>query len=96
MDLKLKSDIKRKVRMEQNITKQKITNNLNKMNQDIKLEQEILNKYQRNFDKKLNYLEKHKEIEKAWKKGRINNLATKNPIIVKQPTESSSNLQENK
>jgi len=96
LDLKLKSDIKRKVRIKQNTLKQKISSNLSRMNQEVKLEHEILNKYQKTYDKKLNYLEKHKEIEKAWKKSGINNLATRNPITVKQPTESSSNTQENK
>ena len=96
LDLKLKSDIKRKVRIKQNTLKQKISSNLSRMNQEVKLEHEILNKYQKTYDKKLNYLEKHKEIEKAWKKSGINNLATRNPISVKQPTESSSNTQENK
>ena len=90
LDLKLESDIKRKVRMKQNITKLRITNNLNKMNKEVKLEQEILNKYQKVYDKKLNYMERHKEIEKTWKKSGINYLATRNHIKQKPPSESSS------
>jgi len=90
LDLKLESDIKRKVRMKQNITKLRITNNLNKMNKEVKLEQEILNKYQKVYDKKLNYIERHKEIEKTWKKSGINYLATRNHIKQKPPSESSS------
>ena len=96
MDLKLKSDIKRKVRMKQNVTKLRINNNLNKMDKEVKLEHEILNKYQKIYDKKLNYVEKHKEIEKIWKKAGINYLATKNPIQVNQQTGSSSIFSENK
>ena len=90
LDLKLESDIKRKVRMKQNITKLRITNNLNKINKEVKLEQEILNKYQKVYDKKLNYMERHKEIEKTWKKSGINYLATRNHIKQKPPSESSS------
>ena len=90
-DLKLNSEIKRKVRMKQNITKLRITNNLNRMNKEVKLEQEILDKYQKVYNKKLNYVDKHKEIEKTWKKSGINYLATKNPISMKQQSESSSN-----
>ena len=91
MDLKLNSDIKRKVRMKQNITKLRINNNLNRMNEEVKLEYKILDKYQKIFDKKLNYIEKHKEIEKIWKKSGIDYLATKNHIQVKQQSESSTN-----
>ena len=76
--------------MKQNITKLRITNNLNKMNKEVKLEQEILNKYQKVYDKKLNYMERHKEIEKTWKKSGINYLATRNHIKQKPPSESSS------
>ena len=95
LDLKLRSDIKRKVRIKQNMTKLRITNNLNKMNKEVKLEAEILNKYQKIYDKKLNYLEKHKEIEKTWKKSGINYLATRKYIQKKPPSESSS-FSENK
>ena len=68
MDLKFKSEIKRKVKMKQNLTKLRITNNLNRMNKEIQLEEQILDKYNKEYNKKLNYLEKHKEIEKTWKK----------------------------
>ena len=95
LDLKLRSDIKRKVRIKQNMTKLRITNNLNKMNKEVKLEAEILNKYQKIYDKKLNYLEKHKEIEKTWKKSGINYLAKRKYIQKKPPSESSS-FSENK
>ena len=90
LDLKLKSDIKRKVRMKQNMTKLRITNNLNKMNKEVNLEQEILNKYQKVYDKKLNYIERHKEIEKTWKKSGINHLVTRKNFQKKIPSESST------
>ena len=90
MDLKFNSEIKRKIRMKQNITKSRITNDLKRMNKEVKLEQKILDKYQKVFDKKLNYAERHKEIEKYWKKIRINYLATKNPIQAKPPSGSNS------
>jgi len=95
LDLKLMSDIKRKVRIKQNMTKLRITNDLNKMNKEVKLEAEILNKYQKIYDKKLNYMEKHKEIEKTWKKSGINYLATRKYIQKKPPSENSS-FSENK
>ena len=90
LDLKLKSDIKRKVRMKQNMTKLRITNNLNKMNKEVNLEQEILNKYQKVYDKKLNYIERHKEIEKTWKKSGINHLVNRKNFQKKIPSESST------
>ena len=67
-DKKLRLDLERKLKTKQNLNKLRITSNLHKMNKEIKLEQEILDKYIKKFDKKLNYLEKHKEMEKAWKK----------------------------
>ena len=90
MALKLNSEIERKVKMKQNITKLRINNSLNRMDKEIKLEQQILDKYQKVYDKKLNYIERHKEIEKNWKKGRINNLASRNPKLIKQQSDSSS------
>ena len=89
IDIKFRSELKRKVRMKQNLTKVRINNNLNAMNKEVKLEQKILDKYQKISDKKLNYLEKHKEIEKIWKKIGINYLATKNPITNQKSIESS-------
>ena len=41
-------------------------------------------------DKKLNYLEIHKEYEKTWKKSGINHLATKKPLPIKQQSDSTS------
>ena len=96
MDLKFKSEIKRKVKMKQNLTKLRITNNLNRMNKEIQLEEQILDKYNKEYNKKLNYLEKHKEIEKTWKKSRINNLATKNRLPSKPSTSSSNSYKINK
>ena len=96
MDLKFKSEIKRKVKMKQNLTKLRITNNLNRMNKEIQLEEQILDKYNKEYNKKLNYLEKHKEIEKTWKKSRINNLATKNRLPSKPSTSSSNSYEINK
>ena len=90
MDIKFRSELNRKVRMKQNLTKVKINKNLNAMDKEVKLEQKILDKYQKVFDKKLNYMEKHKEIEKIWKKTGINNLATKNPINDKKSNDNSS------
>ena len=88
MDLKFKSEIKRKVKMKQNLTKLRITNNLNRMNKEIQLEEQILDKYNKEFDKKLNYLEKHKEIEKGWKKMGMKYLTSKTFIPRKQPSTS--------
>ena len=90
MDLKFQSEIQRKVRMKQNMTKLRINNNLNRMDKEIKLEHEILDKYQKLTDKKLNYLEIHKEYEKTWKKSGINHLATKKPLPIKQQSDSTS------
>ena len=64
----MRLDLERKLKTKQNLNKLRITSNLHKMNKEIKIEQEILDKYIKKFDKKLNYLEKHKEMEKAWKK----------------------------
>ena len=91
MDLKFLSEIQRKVKMKQNLTKLRINNNLNRMDKEIKLEHEILDKYQKLKDKKLNYIEIHKEIEKTWKKSGINHLATRKTLPAKQLSDSTSN-----
>lgn len=95
MEVKLKSELLRKVKMNQNMTKVRINNNLNKMDREVKLQQKILDKYQKLFDKKSNYIERHKEIEKIWKKTRINHLVLKNKNIIKKSNDSS-NLSDNK
>ena len=76
-DKKMRLDLERKLKTKQNLNKLRITSNLHKMNKEIKLEQEILDKYIKKFDKKLNYLEKHKEMEKAWKKMGMKYLTSK-------------------
>ena len=68
IDKKLKLELERKIKTKQNLSKLRITNNLNKMNKEVKSEEQILNKYKKKYDKKLNYMEKHKEIEKGWRK----------------------------
>ena len=76
-DVKLKLDLERKIKTRQNLNKLKVTTNLHKMNKEVKLEHEILNKYGKKYDKKLNYLEKHKEIQKEWRKMGIKYLTAK-------------------
>ena len=77
VDKKLKLELERKVKTKQSLSKLRVTNNLMKMNKEVKMEEQILDKYKKNFDKKLNYLEKHKEIERGWKKMGIKYLAAK-------------------
>ena len=85
---KLKLELDRKLRTKQNLNKLKITNNLFQMNKEVKLEEQILDKYNKEFDKKLNYIEKHKEIEKGWKKMGMKYLTSKTFIPRKQPSTS--------
>jgi len=42
------------------------------MNKEVKMEEQILDKYKKDFYKKLNYLEKHKEIEEEGKNWELN------------------------
>ena len=77
LDKKFKLELDRKVKTKQSLSKLRITSNLNKMNKEVKLGEQILNKYRQEHDKKLNYLEKHKEIQKGWRKMGIKNLLTK-------------------
>lgn len=77
VDKKLKLELERKVKTKQSLSKLRVTNNLMKMNKEVKMEEQILDKYKKDFDKKLNYLEKHKEIERGWKKMGIKYLAAK-------------------
>ena len=77
LNKKLKLDLDRKLKTKQNLNKIKITNKLQKMNKEIKLEEQILGKYKKEYDKKLNYIDKHKEIQKGWKKIGINHLTGK-------------------
>ncbi len=64
------------------------------MNKEIKLEQEILDKYIKKFDKKLNYLEKHKEIEKAWKKMGMKYLTAK-AFTPRKPISNNNSVSSN-
>ena len=77
IDKKLKLELERKMKTKHNLNKLRITNNLSKMNNDVKLEQQILSKYKKEYDKKLNYIDKHKEIEKGWKKMGLKYLTAK-------------------
>ena len=77
LNKKLKLELDRKLKTKQNLNKLKVTNNLQKMNKEIKLEEQILDKYKKEYDKKLNYIDKHKEIQKNWKKMGIKYLTSK-------------------
>ena len=75
---KLKLGLERKVKEIKNESKIKTTNNLQKMEKEVKLELDILKKYKKESNKKLNYIEKHKEIENEWKLKGIHYLTSKN------------------
>ena len=77
IDKKLKLELERKIKTNHNLNKLRITNNLYKMNKAVKLEQQILDKYKKEYDKKLNYIDKHKEIQKGWKKMGMKYLTAK-------------------
>ena len=77
VDKKNKLEFERKLKTRQNLNKLRIATNLFKMNKEMKLEEEILDKYIKKCDKKLNYLERHKEFTKFWKKMGMKNLSAK-------------------
>ena len=52
--------MERKIKTKQNLSKIRVTNNLLEMNKEVKSEQKILDKYKKEFDKNLNYIDKHK------------------------------------
>ena len=80
MDKKFKFELEQKVKAKNNLNKIRGTNYLSNMEKEVKLESEILEKYRKKFDKKLNYLEKHKEFENSWKKHGIKYLTSKTYI----------------
>lgn len=90
-DRKIKSELERKVKSKQNLNKLKIASNLMKMSKEVKLEEKILDKYQRIYDKKSNYLDKHKEIQKEWKRKGIKYLASKS-FMPRKPYNNLSEL----
>ena len=69
--------MERKLKTKQNLNKIRVTNNLLQMNKEVKSEQEILDKYQKIFNRKLNYIDKHKAIERGWNKMGIKYLTSK-------------------
>ena len=77
VEKKLKLELERKMKTKQNLNKLKITNNLFRMNKEVKMEEQILDKYKKGYDKKLNYIDKHKEIQKGWKKMGMKYLTAK-------------------
>ena len=93
IDKKLKLELERKMKTKNNLNKLRITNNLYKMNNDIKLEQQILNKYKKDYDKKLNYIDKHKEIQKGWKKMGMKYLTAK--VFTPRKPISNNSIQSN-
>ena len=94
VDKKLKLEMERRLKTKQNLSKLRLANNLFKMNKEVKLEQQILDKYQKNFNKKLNYLDKHKEIQRGWKKMGMKYLTAKTFIPRKPASISvSSNIE---
>ena len=64
----MKRALERKIKTKENLKKINITNDLHIMNDEVKLEKKILDKYNKTIDKKLVFLDKHKEIKKKWKK----------------------------
>ena len=76
-DKKMKVEMERKIKTKHNLSKIRVTNNLHQMNKEVNSEQKILDKYKKGFDKKLNYIDKHKEIQRGWKKMGINYLTSK-------------------
>ena len=94
VDKKLKSEMERRLKTKQNLNKQRVANNLFKMNKNVKLEQQILDKYKKEYNKKLNYIDKHKEIQKGWKKMGMKYLTSKSYIPRKPLSVSiSSNIE---
>ena len=69
--------MERKIKTKQNLSKIRVTNNLLEMNKEVKSEQKILDKYKKEFDKNLNYIDKNKEIQIGWKKMGIKYLTSK-------------------
>ena len=94
VDKKLKLELERKMKTKHNLNKLRITNNLFKMNKEVKLEKQILDKYKKEFDKKLNYIDKHKEIKKGWEKMKIKNLTAKSSTPKKPINNSISSNDE--
>ena len=89
IDKKKKLEFERKLKTKQNLNKLKMAMNLHKMNKEMKLEEEILDKYVKKCDKKLNYLDKHKEFQRVWKKMGMRNLSVK-VFTLRKPLKNKS------
>lgn len=81
LDKKFQSELERKVKEKSNLNKVSGNNGLNFMGNKIKLEEEILDKYNASVDRKLNYMEKHKELQKDWKRFGLKHLASKDTFV---------------
>ena len=86
---KMKLDLERKIKTRQNLSKLRVATNLHKMNKEVRLEHQILDKYVKKYDNKLNYLDKHKEIEKQWKKMGLKYLTSK--VFTPRKNKSNNN-----
>jgi hypothetical protein len=93
VDKKLKLEMERKIKTKQNLNKLQITSNLLQMNKEVKMEEQILDKYRKGFDKKLNYMDKHKEIQKGWRKMGIKYLTAK--VFTPRKPISNNSIQSN-
>lgn len=80
MDKKYKDELEQKVKLKSNLSKVSGSNGLNFMGNKIKEEQEILGKYNISVNRKLNYMEKYKEIQKDWRRFGLKHLATKDHV----------------